>query len=236
MVRLIRIANWKLALLALVFFCLFSWLGVWQLQRASQKSVLMKSFAARMAQEPLTVQDLAVPQRFSRLKLQGKFDAQHTFLLDNKTFHGQIGYEVYTPFKADGLETTILIDRGFIPLHTNRAILPTLQTPAQTVTIIGMLNLPPSYVALGEMRESERTSWPQRIEYIHLDKIAKLLRTPLFPYIVTIAPNDPAAYAVEWKAVIMGPERHRGYALQWFALALTLLILFFALNRGDKKP
>ena len=46
-----------------------------------------------------------------------------------------------------------------------------------------------------------------------------------------MTPNHTAAYPIEWKIVSVGPERHGAYALQWFALALTLLILWVALNR-----
>ncbi|MNN94970.1 hypothetical protein D3C81_2137010 [compost metagenome] len=36
----------------------------------------------------------------------------------------------------------------------------------------------------------------------------------------------PASYLGDWPLVSMGPEKHLGYAVQWFALAATLLGLF----------
>ena len=233
----IRIVNWKLALLAFVFFCIFTGLGLWQLARAEQKKLLLNAFAEGTKQVPtLTLATTHSDLRFYRAQLTGQFFEPYTFLLDNKTFHGQIGYEIYSLFKADGLDTLILIDRGFIPLGLRRDVLPIIRTPQHTVTLTGMLNLPPSYVALGDMRESLRINWPLRLEFINTTAIAALIHQPIFPYVLTLKSGDPAAYAIEWKPVIMGPERHRGYALQWFALALTLLILFVALNREDKKP
>ena len=236
-----KIKNWKLSILALLFFSLFISLGVWQLARAAQKKQLLQAFAERTAQEPITADTLRqshrgnMDWRFFRAELSGRFDDEHTFLLDNKTFNGQVGYEVYTPFRAEGMNSLILIDRGFIPQGKSRKDLPEIKKNALPVTIQGLLNLPPTYVALGAMRESNKTHWPLRIEFINLDEIAKITQTPVFPYIFALKTNDPAAYATEWKAVIMGPEKHQGYAVQWFALALTLLILFVALNRGDKK-
>jgi surfeit locus 1 family protein len=234
----LRIRNWKLALLALLFFCLFISLGRWQLHRAEEKEALMQAMAERTKLSPLAAKNLNVNERdlrFFRIQLQGEFDTAHSFLLDNKTYHGQVGYELYTPFKAKGLNKFILIDRGFIPLGASRDILPSVKTPTETVTILGMLNQPPTYQALGAMQETTKTSWPLRIEYIQLDKMAALLNTSFSSYILTLAPNNPAAYPLEWQAVNMDPQRHRGYALQWFAFALTLLILFAALNRGEKK-
>lgn len=233
----IKIVNWKLAIVALVFFCLFTGLGIWQLMRAQQKQILLKSFTERTEHTPFTAQHLnhAHDWRFYQVELEGYFDHQHTVLLDNKTHHGKVGYEVYTPFKAAGLDTHILVDRGFVPLGTSRSILPNIKTPNEKVTIRGMLNQPPSYVALGQMLAAAETKWPLLIEYIEINELAEFTKLSLFPYVLTLTPDDQAAYEVEWRAVTTGPERHQGYAFQWFALALTLLILFVALNRNRKR-
>jgi len=51
--------------------------------------------------------------------------------------------------------------------------------------------------------------------------------------VLILEENHPAAYTVKWQIVMMSPEKHNAYAIQWFALALTLLVLFLALNRGE---
>lgn len=228
-----KIKNWKLALLSLVFFCLFISLGCWQLSRAEQKKILLDSFAERTRKQPLSTLELIQTKdpRFYRARLEGRFDNEHTLLLDNKTFRGQIGYEVYTPFNAIGLNLPILVDRGFIPIGQTRKQLPAIASIQGSVTLSGMLNLPPTYVSWGKIHESTQINWPLRVQFINLPELSSLLGHPLYSQILNITPNDPAAYSVEWKVVIMGPEKHRAYAVQWFALALTLLILFVALNR-----
>jgi surfeit locus 1 family protein len=229
----IKIKNWKLAILALLFFCLFIALGNWQLQRAHQKKLLLKSFNQRTERIPLTAQDLTTNTdlRFFRVSLTGHFDNQHTFLLDNKTFHGKVGYEVYTPFIAHGLKTPLLVDRGFIQHAGSRSVLPIIKPVSGTILLTGLINLPPTYHALGSIQESENVQWPMRIEFISLPELSKLLGRTLFSYVLVLEPHHAAAYDIEWQVVIMGPEKHVGYAIQWFAFALTLLILFAALNR-----
>ena len=229
-----KIQNWKLAVLALIFFCLFISLGCWQLSRANQKKILLKAFTARTLASPLTARDLNKKNdlRFYQATVTGMFDNEHTFLLDNKIFHGKVGYEIYTPFKIDELATPILIDRGFVPLGRDRNTLPAIRPILGKVTITGMLNQPPAYVSLGNISDTAQIKWPLRIQYANLDELSTLLKSPLFPYILNLAPTDPAAYSVEWQVVTMSPEKHMGYAVQWFALALTLLILFVVLNRS----
>ena len=226
-----KFKNWKLLLLAFVLVGLFFKLGMWQLTRAKEKTALLHAFSLRMTHTPLTTNTLSDSGdwRFYPALLKGSFDNARTLLLDNKTFEGKIGYEVYTPFKAAGLSTPILIDRGFIPMGKSRRELPLINPILGEVTLKGMLNLPPTYVTLGSLHDPQIT-WPLRVEYINLHTLPALLGYSLYPYVVNIDPADPAAYAMKWQIVTMGPEKHQGYAVQWFALALTLLILSVALN------
>lgn len=229
-----HIKNWKLAILAIVCIGILTSLGCWQWSRAHTKEILLKSFTERTEQAPLLTSSLDTKEkdlRFYRAQLSGHFDNDHTLLLDNKIHEGKVGYEVYTPFIADGLSNPILIDRGFIPIGKSRKELPSIRDIPGNTTITGMLNLPPTYVSLGKMTDSSTITWPLRVEYIHLSEVTPLLQHSLYPYLLILTPKDPAAYDVTWQIVIMPPERHMGYAVQWFALALTLLVIFVALNR-----
>lgn len=228
-----KVKNWKLLLLGLFFTCVFAALGMWQLARAHQKERLLTSFSSRIQKSPYIGKDLNRfnDWRFYRAVLTGKFDNEHTFLLDNKTFQGKIGYDVYTPFYAKGLRKPILVNRGFIPLGTSRNELPNIKSIEGKTTIIGMINVPPLYLSMGKLYDTPTVTWPLRVQFINLPQIGKVLNKKLFPYVLIIDPKDPRAYATEWKVVPFTPDRHFGYAVQWFALAATLLILSLALNR-----
>jgi surfeit locus 1 family protein len=224
--------HWKLLVLGLVLIALFISLGCWQLSRAKQKQILLDLYAQRLTEAPLQASALAhIPNpRFYQLTIRGYFDNAHSLLLDNKTWHGQVGYEVYTPFYSKTLPAALLVDRGFVPLGSSRSLLPSIKNREGTVTITGMLNLPPTYVALGQMLESQTLSFPLRIEFIELQQLAQHLHTPLYPYVLSLKADDPAAFSIEWQIALIKPEKHLGYALQWFAFALTLLILCVLLH------
>jgi surfeit locus 1 family protein len=231
------IKNWKLNLLAFAFILLFVKLGYWQLARAHEKEIILKSFTERTLHSPLHAQSLSQNKdlRFYPIQLSGQFDNAHTVLLDNKIQEGKIGYEVYTPFKAEGLTSPILIDRGFISIGQSRQILPLIKSIIGKATISGILNLPPAYAAFGEMTDSPSHTWPLRVEYVNLNQLAAYFNYSVTPYILSINPHHPAAYAIKWEIVVMRPEKHRAYAFQWFAFALTLLILSTALNIRSRK-
>lgn len=231
------IKNGKLALAALLCFCLFVGLGYWQLARARLKERLITDFKLQIAAAPLTNHTFVMTphSRFRRVQLSGRYDNQHVILLDNKTFRRQVGYEIYTLFYADGIKEPLLVDRGFIAMPGDRQHMPTI-TPLQgQQQLVGLLDLPPRYVALGNMRETEQILSPMRVEYIDLKELSVLLGTPIQPYVVTHLANADNSYPTEQEIFTIPPERHRGYAVQWFALAATLLILFVALNRKSTR-
>lgn len=231
----IKIKNTLLWLFSFSFIILFIGLGFWQLSRAKQKENILKTYAARRAHLPLNANALKtiVDWRFYQVTLEGYFDNAHTILLDNKTYLGRVGYEVYTPFKAIGLDQIILVDRGFIPLKSSRDILPMIEPILHVSMITGLLNKPPSYISLGQMIEPP-IRWPLRVQYIELESLHHYLKQPLFPAILQLKSNHPAAFEMEWQIIPMTPEKHRAYALQWFALALGLLILSLALLYSSK--
>lgn len=234
--RFIVIKNWKLAVLTLVLLSCFIALGLWQLQRAKLKEEAILHYQAQLMRPPLSNLDLSTPKaiQYASFELTGNFDDAHTFLLDNKIHHSRVGYEVYTLFFADHFPLPILIDRGFIAAK-NRHSLPQIKPVPGKVKVKGMLNFPPKYISFANMLETKHFSWPLRIQFINLSELNQLLNTNLYPKVLILNENHNAAYEHSWQLHTMPPERHIGYAVQWFALALTLLILFVALNRKEQN-
>lgn|SRR3990167_3703872 len=221
---------------ALLAFCLLVSLGIWQLQRAQQKRALLQAYAARSQQAPLTASDLnpTADLRYYRAKLEGTFENQHTFLLDNRTYQGHIGYEIYTPFKIKGLNKIILVNRGWLPASSSRAELPTIPAATQTMSITGILNNPAAHFSLGSFADSNANRWPLRIEFIDLQILSKLLGYPVFPYILWLDSSSKGSFTPAQQVTTISPEKHIAYAIQWFALAIGLLIVCVALIKGRR--
>ena len=63
----------------------------------------------------------------------------------------------------------------------------------------------------------QRLDWPAA---------EQALGAELVPWQVRIDPEHPLALETDWVVSVSGPERHRGYAVQWLAMALALSILY----------
>ncbi|QQS54397.1 MAG: SURF1 family protein [Candidatus Competibacteraceae bacterium] len=204
-------------------------LGYWQLDRAAQKAELQTTFAKRFAQPPvdLTGVDPAdSSNRYLHVVASGRYDGAHQMLLDNQVHDGQPGYHVLTPLRMAG--DAILIDRGWVPLGESRQVLPDIGASTDDITIGGWLAQPPSPgLRLGDAAGADQ-HWPRVVPYVDYQRLSAILGYPLQPAVILLVPEAPGGYWRDWRPQFggFGPERHRGYAVQWFALAVALIILY----------
>lgn len=228
-------------LATLLLFPFLIGLGVWQLDRAAEKREIIAAYARAERQPPVTLEAmLAHPKalRFRRVTVAGVLDARHQFLLDNQFQGPDVGFDVLTPLHMQGTRHRILIDRGWVPLGRSRRDLPPLPVPARAVTLAGWLVPPPQAPLLLGPAEAPGGGWPRIVETVDIHHLERDLGYPLLPYVVRLDPGQPYGFVRKWKLVAFGPERHIGYAVQWFALAATLLAIYIGVNtrRAPAEP
>lgn len=207
----------------------FAWLGNWQLERKEAKQILIDQFE----NAPLLSIEQALKQdnQFSRVSAYGHFDDMRHVLLDNKILNGRTGVHVLTPFiLLNG--TTILVNRGWLPLPPDRLHLPPVPTENSLHTINGILKKPTTDgPRLGEPDKLVTDEWPQLVTYLELPTVSEALGTDLAPWLLQLDPADSGGFeGRQWKAAVMGPEVHAAYAFQWFALSLATIIIWLTLG------
>ena len=221
-------------LVVLVLLALLLALGSWQLQRADEKSALLASQEARRQApaQPIGELERSADPAFQRVLLRGYFDAEHSLLLDNRTRDGRVGVELLQPFYDQPSGLWLLLNRGWLPWPDRR-------TPVSFSTPAGALQLQAwIYVAPGEsfqlQADQPGNAWPQLLTRVDAGALWRQLGRAGWPYELRLLPG-PAAYQADWAVVAMGPEKHLGYAVQWFALAVALACLFIYFGIRNAK-
>ncbi|SDS38034.1 Cytochrome oxidase assembly protein ShyY1 [Pseudomonas asplenii] len=226
-------------LVVLLLLPLLVSLGFWQLHRSEQKRLLLDSYAQRRTAEPLSVEQLHgnPDPAFRRVRLRGQFDTEHSYLLDNRMRNGRIGVELLQPFHDQASGLWLLVNRGWLPWPQRRT--PVLfNTPGQALNIDAWV-----YVAPGATFQLQAdpagAAWPRLVTAIEPDKLWTELGREGFAYELRQAPG-PGSYETDWPVVAegMGPEKHLGYAVQWFAMGLALFGLYLYLgwhNAREKR-
>jgi surfeit locus 1 family protein len=240
-----------LLLLALAMIVGFVSLGRWQLQRAREKEQMLESLDEALRNKavggntdlhgkpgarPQALLAAEQTEGYTWAAGKGRFLTNPVLLLDNQRRGDRVGVHVFGIFRPEhGRE--LLVDLGWLPVPGNRQ-LPEVDLPVGEHTLAGLLTPPPSSgIALGP---AYAVNDPRRwlLTRIDIAALSAGLKRGLAPRILRLDPALPFGYARDLDVLpnTLPPERHRGYAVQWFGLALVtaILALFFGFRRRNQ--
>jgi len=218
----------------LMFLCLLSLLlslGTWQTHRATEKRDFLQQQAQNQVVDTVrlsaTMNDNAETLRYRKLEVVGHYDVAQQFLIDNQISEGKAGYFVFTPFILQGENKGVLVNRGWIAANPDRTQLPDVSMIAEPTLISGRANTFPSVGIKIAGAEIPTDTQPAVVQVVNSQVLAKKLGYPLFSFQLELNKELPNGFKREWHtSTIMPPEQHTAYAVQWFALAFTLTVLF----------
>ena len=227
---------WVVALLAMAAF---AWLGFWQLDRADRKrGMLAKSTAALSSRAPQPLSVIADTTRagdYDWVVVEGRFADTPAIWLDNQQRNGAVGVRAYRVFvMRDGLP--LLVDLGWTPLPADRT-LPKAQGETEHAMLAGLLMPPPGKgLDMGEpVAQPDGTLLATAID---LPMLRATLKLPaLTPRVLRPQHDATLGFARDFDILpnTLPPERHLGYAVQWFALAATVLITALLLTWRTRR-
>ena len=166
--------DWKLTLLVLLLLPLCLRLGFWQLAREQEKLLLQQSWEQRQMEVPVALDSLdpADDLQYRQVWLEGRYDNEHVFLLDNRIHAGQVGFEVVQPFQAhDG--SIAFVNRGWLPQGASRVDLPLPPLVNDAVLLQGSVYVPVGeQLVLGDIAPG--AEWPKLVQTLDIAELALL--------------------------------------------------------------
>ena len=220
--------NFWMTVCAIPALMLLVGLGVWQLQRLEWKEAIIAERAERRDTAPIALAEVADENwkdlEHRRVTLRGRFLHDREMLVWNKVRHGQTGFDLITPLRLEN-GGTVLVQRGWVPRAWPTGVVDR-RRPGGDVALAGVLR-----------DGGKATPWvpdnnPAKDEWFFADVVAMSKAaniTDAKPYFVRITPD-----AAE-KGYPKGPHgsykiqnKHLEYAVTWFGLAVTLVIVYVA--------
>lgn len=202
---------------------------LWQYGRGQAKDRI----AARMAADAAgarfelgaqPVNESAV--HFLHVSARGQFVADALLFLDNQARGTVPGYVVFMPLRIAGSPMHVLVKRGWIAAPRDRSVEPAVATPGGEVTVEG-LALPQNskYLELSTDTRAGRV-W----QNVTLERVAAATRLDFQPLILEQSSALDDGLVRDWPKPTSGSAKHYGYAFQWGAMAVLILIFYVVLH------
>ena len=213
---------WLLFAIGAVLVIQFAGLGVWQITRGLEKRA---NRAAFNDQSTITrFYDGVNVRAYESIAADGRFDSERQFLMDNIILSSRFGYYVLTTLEIGEGEPLLIVNRGWIERSASTAnnaaaIVQVTETP---ITVRGRVGSLPNAGARTSQATGSRESWPQVAVWPTTESLAQLLGRDVQPFVLLMDPKDDHGFLRHWVPEEMGPGKHFGYALQWFAMAAAL--------------
>lgn len=231
------------AVFAIVTALLFSRLGVWQLQRLSERREHNKALAARLNTPAVPLAQLPADSagaHWRRAIVRGEYDFDHEIVLSGRTHDGSPGVQILTPLRPASGGYAVLVNRGWV------------YSPDAASVDLGRWDEPPHATVSGYVEDFVRAgpgsshlpSHPNTWSRLDASELRAAFPYPIAPYYLValdtlvesrrmsrIASTTPVR--LELPALDDGP--HLNYAIQWFSFAVVALVGVGTLIAQDIK-
>jgi surfeit locus 1 family protein len=213
-------------------------LGKWQLDRREWKLGIVERIETRIHQEPISL-DAALRRwrqspdiDYTRVRLAGRFLHEHERHLYG-IVGGQAGWKIVTPLQTASGEI-VLVDRGFVP---NSLKLPASRQSGQiggVADLTGLARVSQPRNQFAPDNDAAANRWFSRDMPALTASLPRDLADKAAPFIIEAeAAPIPGDWPRAGVTMLQVSNRHLEYALTWFALAATLLIVFAVYARNS---
>lgn len=183
-------------------------LGFSQLDRFGQMRSLENHFNRLQHLKPFTlprVLALKTIKNFYPIKIKGEFAVNKFIQTPISYYDGQPGYHLLVPFIPRQGEKYLLVNRGWVPKSKYKQLIALLKQQK------------------GEQQLSGLTyEMPKDLSISHINNY--------YSFILLEKNSQKEGFTQDWLFLYGNARVHLAYAIQWFALALLLVVIYFTVN------
>ena len=210
-------------------------LGLWQLDRANEKRAIEASIqkANTGIVELISDENRLLEKEYYQVRLKGQYLSNKQFIYDNQIVDQVSGYYVLTPFKLENQPSAIIINRGFIPWNGDREKLADVSIKKTKSEIKVQISKPIKRI---ELKSSEiSNNFPTLIQAVDLVKMSEIAGVNFSSMVGLLDASMDDGFVRKWEPYTGSIEKHIGYAVQWFLMAIVLGIIGIRIAIKQRK-
>lgn len=211
-------------------------MGTWQMQRLTWKETLIDNLRTRSESAPIAwpkdVGDFESIE-FQSVIVDGRFRHDREMFLLNRSLNGNPGLHIITPFVPKDGGDVILVNRGWVPFERKT---PDKRADGQ---LDGDVKLQGIVRVFREPNMFMPDNEPHNNTWFYLDRQAMAAHAGLGPvapiYMMAGKNANGATFPIgkQWRLDIR--NNHLEYAITWYALAITLAVIYFLYHRKPEE-
>lgn len=206
-------------------------LGTWQVDRLFWKQGLIDSRQAQAEMPPIAVPTDTVlnpDMNFRSAYAEGRYLNDQEKYLMARTRRGNVGFQLITPLEQeDG--RIILVNRGWVPTDFREPDTRPESLIDGPVRVTGILRMPAEKHWAQPDNDPLKNQW----FYVDVNHMAEDTGAELAsPYYLELDNSSvPGGLPIGGQAKVELPNNHLEYAITWYSLALTLVVIFVLYHR-----
>ena len=213
----------KILIFAIIFVPITISLGLWQIERANEKKVIISNYDKLLVSTPIALQKEQPLENWQPIETVGAYQ-DLVIYEDNAINSGKAGFKVYHLFQ-NGDGTFMFVHRGFIERNLIKNNLPRIDTPVGKKNIKGTTLFKQNNTFVKNIEESDIRIIQEFNTSVLIERFPILKDRYLHPFLFNLDVRDADKFQPIEKPVNMTATKHIGYAIQWFGLCAALIIL-----------
>ena len=137
-----------------------------------------------------------------------------------------VGYHIITPLRIGASSMHVLVNRGWAAAERDRSKLPEVITPSGPLVVSGIATT----ATQKTLELSKEVVSGQVWENLDLERYRDVTGLQLQPVMILQQDGTKDNLIREWARPDLGIGKNLGYAAQWFAMALAVLIIYLVLS------
>ena len=221
---------WPSIFSILIFTMLISF-GTWQVKRLFWKEALIQDYLTQSKSNPITIAnelDKSSINEFKSIVILGRFIHDNEIYITGKTYEGNAGFHVVTPFKMEN-NKLVLINRGWVSESYKNPDKRKFSLTKGLVKLTGIIRHPQQKGYFVPENDGKNGFWftiiPEQI-FDHINITSNPIIDNYYIDALRIGKKLTLPIGVDGEPKFR--NQHLSYAITWYGLALSLLFVYFS--------
>ena len=213
-------------------------LGTWQVKRLIWKNELISFYLKQSTNNIINLHKenfVSEEIEYRKVRLTGKFLNKKEVHITGKTYEGNAGFHVVTPFLMQN-GNYVLVNRGWVSENYKEAKSRSFSLINEETSVIGLIRYPQKKGYFVPENEPDNGFWftikPAEIKkHLKIDKETFIIKF----YVDALRQEKKINLPIGIKEKINIRNQHLSYAITWYSLAIVLMIIYLSYHYSEGK-